>query len=174
MHKCGMFRARVSEWILSLVTTRERAAATVGDLVESSALGMISVLRIAASAILRQVSVSPGRVAVVALTAFVGQFVLYVPCALCLAWAVRIFSPWRFVSMFPLFAVPFFLTQIAVGKWMVRWSHGCEMAVCLALGVLNVIAGILHLNNISIDMSLWQIPILIGAIRERRLSLRRV
>jgi len=168
-----MHKAVAAEWILSLVTTRENAAATVGDLVETSTLSMASVFRIAAAGVLRQFTAPrPGRVTALAVAAFIGQFVAFSPAAIASLWLVRTYNLWDPAFMMPLFAIGFFVTQVFVGKWVVRLSPGCEMAVCLALGILNAIAG-LSINNVSINMALWQIPIMLGVVWERRMTPRR-
>jgi hypothetical protein len=168
-----MHKAAAAEWILSLVTTRENAAATVGDLVETSSLSPFTVLRIAASGVLQQVKESPGKVALFAVLAFVGQFVAYSPLAVGFAWLLGGWSPLEHGWIFPMFAATFLVTQIFVGKWIIRLCPGREMSVCIGLVILNALAGI-KLNNVSISMSLWwQIPMLIGAVSERRLMLRR-
>src|ERR1035437_2113127 len=62
-----MHSVHIAEWILALVTTRDRAASTVGDLTEGAATrGVVwfwcGVLRTAASLLWRDVAEHPARV----------------------------------------------------------------------------------------------------------------
>ncbi len=62
-----MHNVNIAEWILALVTTRDRAASTVGDLAEVAATrGVVwfwsGVLRTAASLLWRDVAERPARI----------------------------------------------------------------------------------------------------------------
>jgi hypothetical protein len=57
-----MRKAAIAEWILSLATTPERAASTVGDLLERPSGFWLSVLRTFASLILDALISSPARI----------------------------------------------------------------------------------------------------------------
>ena len=77
-----MRKALIAEWILSLATTPERAAATVGDLLERPSGFRLSVLRTFASLVIDGLAASPLRVAGLALVGFVAQYILFLVFAL--------------------------------------------------------------------------------------------
>ena len=179
MHKTDGFGAAAAEWILSLIGNRESAAATVGDLVETSSLSFITVARIVLTALLEQVLSSPARVGILAIAAFIGQFLALLPVAVVVAGSSYLLRDsgrepvWVAFPGVAILAIAFCLTQFFAGKWVVRLSRGCEISVCLALAVLNLLAALSSVYTVSISMAWWEIPFLIGAVTERRLSLRR-
>jgi hypothetical protein len=69
-----MRRASTAEWILSLVTKPERAAATVGDLLERPSLFWVSVLRTFGSLIIDGLVSGPARIIEWAVVAMFAQF----------------------------------------------------------------------------------------------------
>jgi hypothetical protein len=158
----------MEEWILSLVMSREHAGGTVGDLVETSSLSPWIVTRIFLSAIGNGLWSARGRMTLLAIGGFIGQFLLFFPL-MAIVGGIQ-FRPWLPGRDF--FPVVFFLTQILIGHWLAKGAPGRELSACVALGILNVAAGLLNVNNISISMAFWQIPVIIGALSVRWGSMR--
>jgi hypothetical protein len=177
----------LAEWILALVTSRDRAASTAGDLAErAAARGAVwfwfAVLRTAASLLWRDVAEKPARPAVLA---FAGLAVLvavdYLGAALNGAAffisAYRTGRPpqlgsigWTIWSSAPL------LTSLGIGRMLARWAPGRELAACLMYAILLSIYNLVPLpafdGGIEVSALLCMLIVLAGAAwgRRRRLA----
>jgi hypothetical protein len=120
---------------------------------------------------LRGIVSSPWRMILLALGGVVLQFWLFTPVVL----LVRTGFPMRLQLAAVMFLVLLSLhcvTQFLLGRWLVRWTPGRELSLCLALGVLNAVAGLRGLHNVSINIACWQIPVIAGAVSGRIRYLR--
>ena len=182
--------AQVAEWILSLVTSPDRAAATVGDLMEDiasrgSVWFWIGVLQTAFSIMWREVGANPGRMARLAGGAFLMGWVWTFVCfavIIPLAMALRpgdpnVWASWIFTV--PSILVVMFLVPFQQGRWVARRSSGQELAPCLALtfatAVLSVITAAYFRTGVFetvFSVTLGPIPTFAGAawVRRQRLS----
>jgi hypothetical protein len=156
MHNANL-KERLAEWILALVTTPERASATVGDLLEMSS-GVVrfwaSVLATAASIAWREAWAHPRQTTWLAVrgtlysflwifaglfTVFVATFVLGYLAGLSPARIDSFSANWSKTIAF-LFGnvwIPFL-----VGRWIARKAPGREMPVCLATMILQTVLGV--------------------------------
>jgi hypothetical protein len=148
--------ARVGEWILALVTTGDRAAATVGDLMEVAATRgvvwfMASVLATALSIAWRDVQAEPGRMARLAVRGFfygvfrtLGWSVLLFVAIL--AWALSHGAKPSDIetlttsSGFTIGTILIgnLLNPFLIGRWIARKAPGQEMAACLAFLIFHL------------------------------------
>jgi hypothetical protein len=157
-----MRNARLAEWILSLVTTPERASATVGDLLEdrlhAGALRFWGAVLFAAFSLLwRDVVAHPKRMAVLAvygvflelLLSFVAAFVLvvlYGVIALVVSGVnpgaqlrVGVSMPMSVITAGTIVGwVVGLVAQFQVGRVLAKRSPGAELAPCLATTLLSV------------------------------------
>jgi len=179
-----MRSARVAEWILSLVTTPERAAATVGDLIEnvdSRGRFWLGVLRTALSLLWSDVAADPGRMARLAGGAFLVGIALIFVCMLVIMplvmtlkygdpnmWASRVFNVPSVLAVVIL--VPFLQ-----GRWLARRSPGHELAACLALTILTaavdgitVALGMETISGLTLSIASPLIPMLAGVMWFRK------
>jgi hypothetical protein len=150
----------MAELILSLFTTRERAASTVSDLLESSpARGLLwfwsSVGRTAASLVWDDFATEPyfmGGLAFRGLLANLALYIIAFAAIIVLAavlgvLAADVFGPAGGVTSAG-FQLPFRLlgviTALAVefqtGRWIARRARGREMAACVAFLLIQTIA----------------------------------
>jgi len=151
-----MRNAQLAEWILSLVTSPERAAATVGDLMENaSELGMfwLGVLRTAGSLLWREFAEDPANLMGLAFRGFLLQFALLlaffalflIPVGLAGLIAGLFWNPTANVFDFSVFATVgqvlgiglTLLVSFQVGRWMARRSPGRELAPVIAFTILD-------------------------------------
>jgi hypothetical protein len=161
-----MRNAAVAEWILTLVATPDRAASTVGDLVEEAASrGSLwfwsCVLRTAGSHLWHDLTVSPLRMLGLAfrwllmcwfLSFLIGAFVISVWIGILDHWGVRVCDaggcfvsvpPWGYSTLAVVVytAIPFL-----VGWNVARWSNGRELATALAVVVLFAAFYVVSIN----------------------------
>jgi hypothetical protein len=181
-----MRSSEVAEWILSLVTSPERAAATVGDLLENaSELGTfwLGVLRTAVSLLWQEVAAHPARMTGLAFRGFlVGLgllfvcFLIIIPLTLVLSRGgvqdETIYASWPFTaaSILALILVPF-----QQGRWLARRSPGQELAACLALAILTatvdaipVALGMETISQLVLSIAAPLIPLFAGAVLVRK------
>jgi len=180
----------LAEWVLTLVTSQERAASAVGDLLEESeARGSwwfwCSVAHIAFSRLWRQISGTPFGVARVAIHG------LFVQIGILLCWYGGIFmAAWIAVSISvvsfhsPLgdmppwathwLAIPFMfllkdlLVPLQVGRWMARRYPGREVCGAVTLASLHAAATIcawiaweiIVSPSLHFDVSVYTIPLI--------------
>jgi hypothetical protein len=146
-----MHSLRFAEWLLSLVTAPDRAAATVGDFAESApdvVRFWVSVARVGFSLLWKDVVDRPARSASLAIAGAVMQMAFFAPfgtfCFLLataaglLAGSLTLDLTWAVAPLFSLLvlsaAVPVpFLT----GRWIARRAPRHELAPCLALTILE-------------------------------------
>jgi hypothetical protein len=143
-----MHSDHIAEWILSLVTSRDRAASIAGDLTEGAAArGAVwfwtGVLRTAASLLWRGLAERPARVAGVAaasLAISVALWLLVAGLSVVALVAAHIKSghPVEVVSIgYSIwFFVPALLIPLLTGRLLARWAPGREMSACLAYAII--------------------------------------
>jgi hypothetical protein len=138
----------LAEWILSLVTSRDRAASTAGDLTEEKATrGAVwfwsSVLRTAASHLWRGVAEHSVRMAGLA---FLG-LALYIAIDLLFAGLSGVAF---FIAAFPSgkhlqldsigwriwFTAPVLVSSLLIGLTLARWARGRELSACVVFAIL--------------------------------------
>jgi hypothetical protein len=182
----------VAEWILALVTSRDRATSTVGDLAEGApARGAVwfwfSVLRTAASLLWRDVAEKPARAVGLA---FLGMAILIAVDYLCAGLdgvaffivAYRTGRPFNLDSIgwINWLNAPLLLTSLGIGRMLARWAPSRELAACLMYAILlsiyNLVPIPLFDGGIEVSASLCMLIVLAGAAwgLQRRLALRRL
>jgi len=154
-----MRKDRIAEWLLESVTTRERAASTVGDLRETAATRgeawfWWSVLGTTVSLLWRGMVADPRRVLGLAFRAWLVSLCLaaavafadvFVGGLLLGAMALRnstggfgTVSGWLSDSeMVPAVTASMMLCQFLVGRWIARRAPGREMSACMAFTILQ-------------------------------------
>lgn len=179
-----MHNVHIAEWILGLVTTRERAASTVGDLTERAATrGVVwfwsGVLRTAASLLWLDLAEHPARLIGLA---FLGLAV-YIVIDLLFAglsgaaffWIVNEHS----LQFVPIgwklwIAIPPLVSSLLIGRMLARWAPGRELAACVAYAILSSIYNLVPMlgDNGAIAACLCVLIVPAGAAwgRSRRLS----
>ena len=189
-----MRNAQVAEWILSLVTSPDRAASTVGDLMESATTRgalwfWIGVLRTVLSMMWRDVAANPGRMMGLAGKGFLVGLGLTFACFLVIIPVTFVvtrasfsdlsaaFGSWTFTlsSIF----VAMVLVPFQQGRWLARRSPNQELAACLALAMLTaavdaipIALGMGTASQLVLSISVPLIPTFAGAawVRRKRLS----
>ena len=153
-----MRNAQVAEWILSLVTSSERAAATVGDLMENASgpgafWFWISVLRTALSMLWQEYSADPVRTMGIAFQGLLLEIAMwgaFVICAALLGGLVGASSYFAGTAnaQHPVIsalgpalagAIAWGLIPFQVGRWLARRSPGRELAPCVAFMLLDLV-----------------------------------
>jgi hypothetical protein len=133
-----MLEHTVGEWILSTITTSDRAASIVGDLIQA-------------------------RTNSIRFWMAIGSNVLH-------AITPRVVG----AAVVGLFAVLSGLgTQILTGLWIGRSRQKQPLLVCLLVVVVDCVLGLLKVNNASVNMAIWSIPLLLGTIAMHRKHWRR-
>jgi hypothetical protein len=149
----------IAEWILTLVTGRDRAACTVGDLTEQAAArGVVwfwsGVLRTAASFLWRGVAeknARAARLALLGLAIYVGIEILHAGftggllfrAAMSGGAALHLDSTgWKIW-----FAAPMPVSSLLIGWLLARWAPGRELAACVVFAVLVSIYDLLDNNG---------------------------
>jgi hypothetical protein len=154
-----MRNATTAERILSLVTTRDRAAATVGDLIESRA-GALRFWFTIGSQVLR-------RAAVPAVVGFLAQFFLF----FWVGFALR-FSVYLFIRPFTLLRwivdITLLSTQLLAGYGIARYGKTRALGICVIVVLTDCVLGALRINNGNINMAVWAIPLLASTLATRR------
>jgi hypothetical protein len=154
----GMRNAQVAEWILSLVTTSERASATVGDLMENGAIGSafrfwIGVLRTAFSLLWREFSGDSARMMGLAWRGTLLQVLIFLVLGIAFDFMGLLSGPsWRptdstWIANHSIVNVVgqalsvglVLLVSFQVGCWMARRSPGRELAPVVAYTILSFI-----------------------------------
>src|SRR5262245_16217603 len=149
-----MRNARLAQWLLSLVTTPDRAASTVGDLLEDRATSgpirfWASVLFTVLALLWRDLAASPRRMAGLALYGVVLQFLfiflfaMVVFIGMLIAFAATGAKGSGPITDLPTFASPTVIAlfivaaQFKVGRVLAKRSPGTELAACIATTVLG-------------------------------------
>ena len=154
-----MRKARIAQWILSLVSTPERAAATAGDLIEAAAVrGALwfwaSVLGTTSALLWRDFSAEPARMMGLAVRGMLVGFGVLVVVLLVLVVLLGILLGVYFYltgtanAAHPIltltgqvlgFILGGILIPFYVGQWLARRSPEREMAACLAAALLTFV-----------------------------------
>jgi hypothetical protein len=180
-----MHSAHIAEWILALVTTRDRAASTVGDLTEWAATrGAVwfwsGVLRTAASLLWHDVAERPARVtglAFLGLAVYIGIDLVFAGLS-----GVAFFRA-AMASGHPLhldsigwklwFTAPVLVSSLFIGRMLARWAPGRELAGCVVYAILASIYNLVPMlgDNGAFSASLCVLIVAAGAAwgRNRRL-----
>lgn len=183
-----MHSDHIAEAILALITTRDRAASTVGDLTERSAdRGAVwfwsSVLRAAAGLLWRDVAEHPARLTVLALlgiAVYVGIVLLFIGLDV-VAFFIAFYSG-HHVQTGSLgwkvwFAAPVWVSAVLIGRMLARWAPGRELAACVVYAVLVSIYNLVPAlgNNDALTAVFCVLIVPVGAAwgRNRRLGATR-
>jgi hypothetical protein len=156
-----MRKANIAEWILSLTTTPERAAATAGDLIqEASARGTLwfwsSVFKTAASHIWRTWVDAPARTVGLAFAAFLFEILFLAPATIIIivgtmalldynvdvqgtAVGLNISAMSYTAAPLLLFLIALLVCELLIGIWLARFTPGRELATCVAYYVASQI-----------------------------------
>jgi hypothetical protein len=188
-----MRKVQIAEWILGLVTSRDRAASTVGDLIEQAAArGVLwfwsGALRTAASLLWRGVAENPVRVTAVGL---IGLGVDIVASLLLAGLTGVLFfviatgavfgtvGAWSGHQLHPGFAwwtVLQLVISVWIGRMLARWAPGRELGACVAYGILGSIfslcAYVIFPGGLGFSTLFWvflgdvaqRTPVLAGAV----------
>jgi hypothetical protein len=183
-----MHSVNIAEWILALVTTRDRAASTVGDLTEGAATrGVVwfwsGVLRTAASLLWRDVAENPARViglAFLGLAVYIGIDLVFAGLSgVAFFWAAM-------ASGHPLhldsigwklwFTTPALVSSLLIGRMLAHWAPRRELAACVVYAALASIYNLVPMlgNKGALSMLLCILIVPAGAAwgRDRRLRAR--
>jgi hypothetical protein len=163
-----MLEHTVGEWILSAVTTPERAASIVGDLIQNRT-GSIRFWMAIGSNVLHALTL---KVIGAAIVAWFAQFLIFVIPSLALAYLFR----FHVLSIYLLHWFAIFLclgTQILTGLWIGRPTQKQPVLVCLLVVIFDCALGLLNVNNASINMAIWAVPLLLATITMHRRRWRR-
>jgi hypothetical protein len=143
-----MHSVNIAEWILALVTTRDRAASTVGDLTEGAATrGVVwfwsGVLRTAASLLWRDVAEQPARVtglAFLGLAVYIGIDLVFAGLSgvAFLRTAVASGHPLHLDSIgWKLwFTAPVLVSSLLIGRMLAHCAPRRELAACVVYAIL--------------------------------------
>jgi hypothetical protein len=145
----------IAESILGVVTSRDRAASTVGDLIEGAATrGTVwfwsGVLRTAASLLWRDIVEQSARftgLALIGLAVYIGIDLIFAGLS-----GVAFFGT-AMASGHPLhlesigwrlwFTAPVLVSSLFVGRILARWAPGRELAACVVYAILASIYNLL-------------------------------
>lgn len=185
----------IAEWILRLVTSRDRAASTAGDLAEEAATrGAIwfwsGALRTAASLLWQGVTESSARITGVAFLALAVDVVtslllvnLSAVAFFVAAWSghkVQLNSVWWTIGL----EAPPLVVSLLIGRMLARQAPGRELSACLVYAILGSILsfimmfvspgglGLPALLGVFLSDAAQRTPVLAGAVwgRYRRLA----
>jgi len=193
-----MRSTRVAEWVLAQVTSRERAAAVIGDLLEKvPARGQLwfwwSVATTTVALVWRDVAANPMRMLGLAFAAVLLQFVLFVPVVVLSFLTFLVIAALTHRPQFPLWTSfsaigmaigwsGMALSQFFVGRWLARRSPDHELAPCVAYSILGLTfsmalalslsqPGVLQMIRSVASTAgfvVWDLPIYAGAVSVRR------
>jgi hypothetical protein len=143
--------AFIAEWILALVTTEDRAASTVGDLMEDAeARGApwfwAGVLGTAFAILWRDLRAEPGKMAWLAARAWVFQIICVVGWFVLYGLADGFSRQWRRSPGIPAwsstaFQVAGLVISLLAGRWVARRAPGREMVACFAFVAVGTVLG---------------------------------
>ncbi len=145
-----MHKAEVAEWVLSLVVSQERAAAIVGDLMESDeSSGRVSfwcqIARTVVSMLWNGIAGNPRWMLGLAfrgmLVEFGLTFLYFVPLMILQYALFRGLLPERAVSIIrPLSWLASLAAEFQAGRWLARRAPGRELAACLWIAFAWILA----------------------------------
>ena len=164
-----MRRASIAEWIFSLVMSADQAASTTGDLLELPGSFWWGVARIFAASVWRIFAAHPFRIARAAAVSFLLQVLIPILPAF-LYFRLDIFTHpdiWHACVLCSML-----LTQFLIGRFILGKPGANAIVVCIAVGFLNCLVGALNVNMGSVNMVIWQIPLMAGFVMARRLKVR--
>ena len=192
-----MRNAHIAEWILGLVTSRDRAASTVGDLVEESGpRGRVrfwsGILRIAAALLWRDATENPVRITAVALIGLgidVAASVLFAGLSGLLFFVVARNGQhvdWNSGWWTIVLDTPTLLMSLCIGRMLARLAPGRELSACLAYAMVGSLFSVLMmfvspgglafsaLLAVFVGDLALRTPVIAGTVwgRHRRLSAR--
>ena len=165
-----MLKAQLAEWILSLLTTREMAAATVGDwLEEVRARGSLwywaSVARTALAYVWRDMAAAPFRLLGLAICALFAGSALSSILDACWGFATitvirmdGVIRPPGILRPFPVHqwmsgvtgtTLMVVAVQFQFGRWISRHARGRELTTCLFCAAACIVAGIASHNRVG-------------------------
>jgi hypothetical protein len=154
-----MHNSHIAEWILALVTSRDRATTTVGDLMErgtarSGVWFWSSILRTAGAFLWWGVTENKARVARLALlglAVYIGMGMLHAGLsgiAFFLAAMASGHSPHLdSIGWGIWFAARLVVSSLLIGRMLARWAPGRELAACAAFAVIISIYDVSLLGN---------------------------
>ena len=181
-----MHNAELAERVLSLVTTRERASAIVGDLEESQSGPLLfSVAQTFVAMLYRDIARNLGALAgtavlglvatVFAMFASVIALIMTIAAGVGFAWVAGFeVTPPGWVFPGSAFLI-FLAVAYAIGRWMARECPGHELAVCVTfvlvhclfeMAVLLITGDRLYVANVAFGF-VFDLPMFAGAIRVR-------
>ena len=157
----------IGERILQVMTTPDRAAAIVGDLDERGVSSTQFWLAIGSNVLH---SITPG-VLKAAAKGCIAQFVFALAIATAMVFAYILLP----VTLWPWFAaLEILAAQIFTGYWITRRAEKQPLLICMLVVAADCILGLLRVNNASINMAIWSIPLLATTVaidrRHRRKS----
>ena len=154
-----MHNAKAAEWILSLVTAPDRAAATVGDLIESRA-GALRFWSAIGAQFLQQTAMP-------AVVAFMAQFFLLFWVGFAVTLAVFRHLP-HTILLRSAVDLTLLATQLSVGYGIARYGKTRALGICVIVVLTDCLAGTVHVRNGNINMAIWAIPLLASTLATRR------
>jgi hypothetical protein len=178
-----MHSFRIAEWLLALVTTRDRAAATVGDLAEGAATrGGVwfwsGVLRTAASLMWRDIAEHPARITGLALLGvYTGMLLLFGFLDGIVFFTAAYLSgkelPLDFTGWKIWLAAPVLFGSLLVGRTLARWGPGRELAACVIFAILAALCNLVPMLRYIVGSDPWWgvliVPVAAAGGRARRL-----
>jgi hypothetical protein len=184
-----MHSAHIAEWMLALVTTRDRAASTVGDLTEQAATrGVVwfwlSVFRTTASFLWRGVAERPARLtglALLGIAVYVGIDLLFAGLD-GVAFFIAAYRSGSHVQVGSVgwkiwFAAPVLVSSLLIGQMLARWAPGRELAACVVYAVLVTIYNLAPMlgdnGGVTALMCILIVPVGAAWGRYRRLGATR-
>ena len=150
-----MRKDRIAEWLLVLVTSRERAASIVGDMMESAATHSVwfwsSVLRTTASLLWRGFAASPRGMLVLAFRGWLMGLLLAFGVFVCIAVGIGLYPRLPLAestavlsrAVYAADLVGLTLCQFLVGRWIARLAPGRELSAWLALMIMEEILNLM-------------------------------
>ena len=147
-----MRNAHVAQWILSLVCPPDRAASTIGDLIESGA-GPARIWSVVGGQVLHAVPL--------ALAAFFTQFFIFgIQAGIVLRYIPGYGFRWYA-------GISCVATQVLIGYLIARYGNARALGICLLVVATDCLVGF-RVNNVSISMAIWALPLLAGTLVTRR------
>jgi hypothetical protein len=162
-----MHSVHIAEWILALVTTRDRAASTVGDLVEGAATRGVAwfwphALRTAAALLWLDISERPARVtglAFLGLAVYIGVDLLFAGLSgVAFFWLHSDSIGWKLW-----FTAPALVSSLLIGRMLARWAPGRELAACAVYAILASIYNLVPMLGDNGALSAWLCILIVPA-----------
>ncbi len=180
-----MHRVNIAEWILALVTTRDRAASTAGDLTEASETHGVAwfwsgVLRTAASLLWRDVAGQPARLiglAFLGLGVYIAIDLVFAGLTGVVFFGATIATGnalhWGPIGWRLWITVPVVVSSVLIGRLLAHWAPGRELAGCIVYAILASIYNLVPMlgDNGAFSAMLCVLIVVAGAAwgRYRRL-----